>query len=98
MNSKAKLASLCLASLIGWGAPYATAAAADVMGRIRDSQVLTLGYMDGFAPFSSGKEQAPQGYSVELCRAVAERLRQTPVSPGCRCAGGRCQKRRLRAP
>ncbi|PVZ39050.1 transporter substrate-binding domain-containing protein [Pseudomonas sp. CC120222-01a] len=82
MNSKAKLASLCFASLIGWAASHATVAAADVLSRIRDSQVLTLGYMDGFAPFSSGNEQAPQGYTVELCRAVAERLRQAPGFAG----------------
>ncbi|MFJ4064491.1 transporter substrate-binding domain-containing protein [Pseudomonas sp. NPDC089996] len=82
MSSRVKLACVCLASLIGWATPYATVAAADVMDRIRDSQVLTLGYMDGFAPFSSGNEQAPQGYAVELCRAVAERLRQAPGFAG----------------
>lgn len=82
MSRRATLASVCLASLIGWAAPSAMVAAADAMSRIRDSQVLTLGFMDGFAPFSAGSEQAPQGYAVELCRAVAERLRQAPGFAG----------------
>ncbi|BDM22507.1 MULTISPECIES: transporter substrate-binding domain-containing protein [Pseudomonas] len=82
MSRKARLASVCLAGLLGWAAPYGAVAAADTMSRLRASQVLTLGFMDGFAPFSSGSEQAPQGYAVELCRAVAERLRQTPGFAG----------------
>jgi ABC-type amino acid transport substrate-binding protein len=40
---------------------------------IRKSGVITLGYIDGAAPFSftDGNGQ-PQGYSVELCNAAAE--------------------------
>ena len=48
-------------------------AAAQTLDKIRKSGVITLGYIDGAAPFSftDGNGQ-PQGYSVELCNAVAE--------------------------
>jgi len=48
-------------------------AAAQTLDKVRKSGVLTLGYIDGAAPFSytDGNGQ-PQGYSVELCNAVAE--------------------------
>ena len=48
-------------------------AAAQTLDKIRKSGVITLGYIDGAAPFSfaDGSGQ-PQGYSVELCNAVAE--------------------------
>jgi ABC-type amino acid transport substrate-binding protein len=48
-------------------------ASAQTLDKIRKSGVITLGYIDGAAPFSftDGNGQ-PQGYSVELCSAVAE--------------------------
>ena len=48
-------------------------AAAQTLDKIRNSGVIKLGYIDGAAPFSytDGNGQA-QGYSVELCNAVAE--------------------------
>ncbi len=48
-------------------------AAAQTLDKVRKSGVLTLGYIDGAAPFSftDGNGQ-PQGYSVELCNAVAQ--------------------------
>lgn len=42
----------------------------------------SLSLRRGFAPFSSGSEQAPQGYSVELCKAVAAHIRQLPGLAG----------------
>jgi ABC-type amino acid transport substrate-binding protein len=48
-------------------------ACAQTLDKIRKSGVITLGYIDGAAPFSfTGGNGEPQGYSVELCRAVAE--------------------------
>jgi glutamate/aspartate transport system substrate-binding protein len=46
---------------------------AQTLDKIRKNGVITLGYIDGAAPFSfvDGNNE-PQGYSVELCRAVAE--------------------------
>jgi glutamate/aspartate transport system substrate-binding protein len=48
-------------------------AGAQTLDKIRKSGTVTLGYIDGAAPFSytDGNGQ-PQGYSVELCNAVAE--------------------------
>jgi ABC-type amino acid transport substrate-binding protein len=59
---------LCLAL-----ACAALPAAAQTLDKIRKSGVITLGYIDGAAPFSfaDGNGQ-PQGYSVELCAAVAQ--------------------------
>jgi glutamate/aspartate transport system substrate-binding protein len=48
-------------------------AGAQTLDKVRKNGTLTLGYIDGAAPFSytDGNGQ-PQGYSVELCNAVAE--------------------------
>ena len=49
------------------------AAEAQTLDKIRKSGVITLGYIDGAAPFSfTDGNGEPQGYSVELCRAVAD--------------------------
>jgi ABC-type amino acid transport substrate-binding protein len=49
------------------------AAAQSTLEKIRKSGVITLGYVDGAAPFSYADTNGePQGYSVELCRTVAE--------------------------
>jgi ABC-type amino acid transport substrate-binding protein len=51
----------------------ATSADAQTLDKIRKSGVITLGYIDGAAPFSFADGNGdPQGYSVELCRAVAD--------------------------
>ena len=50
-----------------------TAAGAQTLDKVRKSGVLTLGYIDGAAPFSyTDGNNEPQGYSVELCRTVAQ--------------------------
>src|SRR5262249_18571354 len=49
---------------------------ADTLDKIRKSGSITLGYIDGAAPFSSVDGNGePQGYSVDLCRAVAHGIR-----------------------
>jgi ABC-type amino acid transport substrate-binding protein len=51
----------------------ACAASAQTLDTIRKSGVIRLGYIDGAAPFSYlDANGEPQGYSVELCRAVAD--------------------------
>jgi ABC-type amino acid transport substrate-binding protein len=51
----------------GWG---------DTLDKIRKQGVITLGYIDGASPFSFVDDKGePQGYSVDLCRAVAEGIR-----------------------
>ena len=48
-------------------------AGAQTLDKVRKSGVITLGYIDGAAPFSfTDGNGEPQGYSVELCRRVAD--------------------------
>ena len=49
------------------------AAQSGALGRIERERTIVMGYIEGAAPFSSldGGGQ-PQGYSVDLCRAIAE--------------------------
>ena len=50
-----------------------TLAGAQTLDKIRKSGVITLGYIDGAAPFSfTDGNGEPQGYSVDLCRRVAD--------------------------
>ncbi|MCW5604476.1 MAG: amino acid ABC transporter substrate-binding protein [Burkholderiales bacterium] len=52
------------------------AAQTGTLDKIRKSGVITLGYIDGAAPFSfAGETRQPQGYSVELCREIANGIR-----------------------
>jgi ABC-type amino acid transport substrate-binding protein len=69
---KALLVALALASALAAAGP----AGAQTLAKIRKQGVITLGYIDGGAPFSfaDGKGE-PQGYSVDICRAVAAGLR-----------------------
>jgi ABC-type amino acid transport substrate-binding protein len=48
------------------------AAQSGTLERIRQKAAITLGYVDGAAPFSSlGAGGQPQGYSIDLCREIA---------------------------
>jgi ABC-type amino acid transport substrate-binding protein len=67
------LIGLLLVGLLGVSPVYAQSGA---MERIRKEALIKLGYIAGAAPFSSRDERGePQGYSVDLCRAVAEDIR-----------------------
>ena len=49
------------------------AATAQTLDKIRKQGAITLGYIDGAAPFSyTDGNGDPQGYSVELCRSIAD--------------------------
>src|SRR3954469_18364917 len=51
----------------------AAEASAQTLDKIRKQGAISLGYIDGAAPFSfADRNGEPQGYSVELCKAVAE--------------------------
>ncbi|OGA21764.1 MAG: hypothetical protein A3I02_05430 [Betaproteobacteria bacterium RIFCSPLOWO2_02_FULL_67_26] len=46
------------------------------LDRIRNTGVITMGYLAGSAPFSSvDAKRQPQGYSVDLCREIAGGIR-----------------------
>ena len=52
------------------------AAQTGTLDKIRSSGVMTMGYIKSSAPFSFVDESGqPQGYSVELCRAIANGVR-----------------------
>jgi len=63
---------LCLAVLALFAA---ASAGAQTLDRIRKKGEIAIGYIEGAAPFSYlDANGEPQGYSVELCRAVADGL------------------------
>lgn len=75
---RARVAAAALAALAALTA--AAPAPADTLERIRQSRTLRLAYDPGAPPFSyvvpgSPATALPQGYSVELCRALAERFK-----------------------
>ncbi len=48
-----------------------------VLGKIKTTGVITMGYVDNSPPFSFvGANQEPQGYSVDLCRRIASGIRE----------------------
>jgi ABC-type amino acid transport substrate-binding protein len=60
----------------------APAHAQTALDKIRKQGTINLGYIDGAAPFSyAGPTGEPQGYSVDLCRAVAEGLKSQLKRP-----------------
>lgn len=62
----------CFASLL-----LALPAAAQTLDKIKKSGTITLGYIENAAPFSFEDGNAePQGYSVDLCKSVAEGIAQ----------------------
>jgi ABC-type amino acid transport substrate-binding protein len=68
--------TLLVPLVLGCALPLAAGAQTGALEKIRRQGVITLGYIDGAAPFSFADPKGePQGYSVDLCRAVAEGLR-----------------------
>src|SRR5689334_18017953 len=66
-----------LALWLGFAAATPAAAQTGALDKIRKQGVISLGYIDGAAPFSyTDSNGEPQGYSVDLCRAVADGLRK----------------------
>src|SRR5215471_4314948 len=56
--------------------PVPGVAQTGALERIRQKGVITLGYIEGAAPFSSvGEDKQPQGYSVDICREIAVGIR-----------------------
>jgi ABC-type amino acid transport substrate-binding protein len=64
--------------LLGLLCTFAVSAAEQggTLGKIRKSGVITMGYVEGSAPFSfRGEAGQPHGYSVALCREIASGIR-----------------------
>ena len=68
--------ALLLAALL------AVPATAQTLTKIRKAGVINLGYIDTAPPFSSADANGePQGYSVDLCRAVAQSIARQLKQP-----------------
>jgi polar amino acid transport system substrate-binding protein len=73
MNMKPhKSVSLLLAGLL---ALLPLLAAADTLERVRTSNTFTLGYLPDLAPFSSEEGGKVDGYAIELCLRIADRVK-----------------------
>jgi ABC-type amino acid transport substrate-binding protein len=60
---------LCVLALPAWSQSA-------TLEKIRKQGAITMGYLEGSAPFSStDASKQPQGYSIELCRAIASGIR-----------------------
>jgi len=55
--------------------------AAQTLERVRESNTLTLGYVDQLQPFSSGPVDQPSGYVIELCQRIAARVARDQALP-----------------
>src|SRR3954470_4059720 len=48
-----------------------------VLGKIKKTQTITLGYSQSAVPFSFvSNDDRPQGYSVDLCKRIADGIQQ----------------------
>ncbi len=66
------------AAIVGLTCALALPAAAQTatLDKIRKAGAITMGYVEGAAPFSfRGEAGQPQGYSVDLCREIASGIR-----------------------
>jgi len=65
------------AALLLAGLALAGTASAETLDRIRQDGAIRIAYRDDAPPFSlKGEGGAPAGYSIELCRAVAEDIKR----------------------
>ncbi len=70
------LTQCCLALVLLAGAA-GVSAQGGTLGKIRQSGTITLGYREASIPFSYvGENRQPAGYSVDLCRRVAESVKR----------------------
>jgi glutamate/aspartate transport system substrate-binding protein len=78
MLKSTKLLSTLSALAIGLGAATAASAESPTLSKIKSSGTITLGYRDASIPFSYlGADQKPIGFSLDLCQAIVERVKQS---------------------
>jgi len=62
-----------LLAAFSWGLSLTCFAQSGTLARIASDRTIVMGYIDGAAPFSSADGNGqPLGYSIDLCRAIAE--------------------------
>ena len=74
---------ISLAAAFAWLAASPAAHAGSTLDRIAQREQLNLGYRSDAPPFSYHDDKGqPIGYSVELCRAIAQRIQTAIGKPG----------------
>lgn len=70
-----RIALFCLALVLAL--PAAAQDLGPTLTKIRNAKEIVLGYRESTMPFSfTGNDKLPAGYSVDICKAVAESIRQ----------------------
>ena len=68
---------VALAVICACAATALAAEAPDPLGKIKATRTITLGYSETAVPFSFvGNDNRPQGYSVDLCKRIADGIQQ----------------------
>jgi ABC-type amino acid transport substrate-binding protein len=79
----AAFARSILLALLAWALALPAFGQESTLARIKRGGEIVLGYIEGAAPFSdSDASGQPQGYSVDLCRAVARGIGEQLGIPG----------------
>ena len=68
---------VALAVMCAWAVTALAAEAPDPLKKIKSTRTITLGYSETAVPFSFvGNDNRPQGYSVDLCKRIADGIQQ----------------------
>ncbi len=68
---------VALAVMCAWEVTALAAEAPDPLKKIKSTRTITLGYSETAVPFSFvGNDNRPQGYSVDLCKRIADGIQQ----------------------
>ena len=68
---------MALAVMCAWAVTALAAEAPDPLKKIKATRTITLGYSETAVPFSFvGNDNRPQGYSVDLCKRIADGIQQ----------------------
>jgi glutamate/aspartate transport system substrate-binding protein len=70
-----RMKNVTFALFVVLGMLTAAFASAGTLERIRERGVITMGYIKEGVPFSAEGEGGPQGYSIDLCREIAQGVR-----------------------
>lgn len=72
-----------IVSLWGWNNALADSGGG-TLARVKERGTIRLGYLEAAAPFSRIGDSGPVGYSIDLCKRVAEDLRKQLGKPNLR--------------
>jgi len=67
-----------------WGLNALADSGGGTLARVKERGTIRLGYLEAAAPFSHAGENGPAGYSIDLCKRVAEDLRKQLGKPDLR--------------